>query len=482
MKPSKEKITFIECLFGDDEKIALLMRKHLFSLTILLVSISFIFFIIYKINDLQAGDGKYINLSGKQRMLTERLAHLTIKSLIKSDKILEEEIQQTLNNIQTAQEEINKNSEQINVVLNQEIEKTLEKVEEKIKHIIENGKQSYALLESLEKEISKLVAVFDQTTYEKELLLQEKSEMLNWILMVVGVVVVLSILAQDFFVYRPAIIESINRNIKLNELNKTLNQKVEEEVAKRREQELMLSQKMKAAEMGELINNIAHQWRQPITIISCYMDLIEMLLETDPINKEEVLENLNKSKKTLMFMSDTIDDFRTFFLPSKIDKRFNIIKSIEKIEKLLHNHITYHNIIISIETEKKEEYTVFGRQGELEQCFMILLNNAKDAIVESNNKTANTAGIISIFVFTEGEYIVCQIQDNGGGIPESVKKNIFKPYFTTKKDNGTGVGLYMCKNIIETKFNGTLSFETDGATSTTFCLKLKKESEHKRNQ
>ena len=175
-------------------------------------------------------------------------------------------------------------------------------------------------------------------------------------------------------------------------------------------------------------------------------------------------------------MSETIDDFRSFFLPSSQQEHFSVIESINKVEKLLHHHLTYNDIHVAQKVENPthgDQYTLHGKKGEFEQCLMILLNNAKDAILK-RKKEGSPCGNIEIAVYKERYYIVCKIKDDGGGIAKETADNLFEPYFTTKGEEGTGVGLYMCKNIIENKFNGTISFETNGE-NTSFYLCFSKE-------
>jgi signal transduction histidine kinase len=155
-------------------------------------------------------------------------------------------------------------------------------------------------------------------------------------------------------------------------------------------------------------------------------------------------------------MSTTIDDFRSFFKPTKRKKKFNVNKIIRDSLSLVDTSFKHSNISITV--NGKEEIVLEGFPNEYSQVVLNILDNAKDAIVEKGVK-----GEIGIDIFHESDAAVVKIRDNGGGIPEDILDMIFDPYFTTKKGRkGTGLGLYLSKVIIEDHMNGFIDVQSTG--------------------
>lgn len=215
-------------------------------------------------------------------------------------------------------------------------------------------------------------------------------------------------------------------------------------------QEQLLIQQSKLASMGEMIANIAHQWRQPLSIISTSATGIKIQKEMGILDDDSEIKSLDCINENAQYLSNTIEDFRDFFKKSKIKNLVNLNTLLEKTLKLIitrlkNKKITIINNCIDIEFETYER--------EMIQVFMNIINNSIDAFENKDYEK---------FIFFETKKfenkIVINIKDNAGGIDENILDKIFEPYFTTKESKqGTGIGLYMCNEIVVKHFNGEIS-------------------------
>ncbi len=229
-----------------------------------------------------------------------------------------------------------------------------------------------------------------------------------------------------------------------------------------KEKELQLLQQNKMVAMGAMIGNIAHQWRQPLSVISTAASGILMSKEFNHLNDEQENEMLNGIIKNTQFLSETIDTFRNYI---KDDKKIQEVilqerlhSAINIIESTLYNH--HINLINNIDNIEPIKITLIV--GELSQVIINLINNAKDILLETKEEDP----FIKIDLEYKNDTALITIEDNGGGIPIDVLPNIFDPYFTTKhQSQGTGLGLHMSKDIIEKHLNGKLYAQNtkDGA-------------------
>jgi signal transduction histidine kinase len=260
----------------------------------------------------------------------------------------------------------------------------------------------------------------------------------------------------------------------LQALNVTLEERIEEEVRKNLDKDRILTHQARLAAMGEMIGAIAHQWRQPLNALGLIIQDIPDAKKFGELTDEYLASSVQKGMKQIQFMSKTIDDFRNFFRPDKEKKTFDIKMAIAEVlsmvsAQLKTNNISYrltcheHNKTFEDFTEVQicGEFTIEGYENEIRQVFLNLINNAKDAIVESRLKgdmQADKKGHIFFDFQREGEKVIIRITDNGGGIPEDIISRIFEPYYTTKEQGkGTGIGLYMSKMIIEQNMHGKLT-------------------------
>ncbi len=240
----------------------------------------------------------------------------------------------------------------------------------------------------------------------------------------------------------------------LERFNKTLEQKVAEGVEKNNKHERMLSQQARLAQMGEAINMIAHQWRQPLHNINGLVMLIDMKLSKEKeLGKSIVNKELDEIELICSYMSNTINDFRDFFNPLKEKVEFSIKESIEGVLKLIQPTLDFDKVMVHREYGADIRY--MGYPNELGQVIINILNNAKDALVTHNKERKKE---IRINLFKEFNRAVITIEDNAGGIDKEIIDDIFKAYFSTKvKSKGTGLGLYISKIIIEEHMKGKLS-------------------------
>ncbi|WP_237754284.1 GAF domain-containing protein [Geobacter sp. OR-1] len=227
-----------------------------------------------------------------------------------------------------------------------------------------------------------------------------------------------------------------------------------------REKEQMLIQQSRQAAMGEMISNIAHQWRQPLNILGLTVQQLKLLYDFGEFNGEILENSVNKSMDLVQHMSKTIDDFRNFFKPDKEKVEFPVAETIGNTLSLLAGSL--QQPMIGIEIVTKDNPVIYGYRNEYEQVLLNLLINARDALLEREIAVPG----ITITICRENDRAVVLVADNAGGIPEEIMGKIFDPYFTTKgPQQGTGLGLFMSKSIVEKNMGGKLTVRnnTEGA-------------------
>lgn len=258
-----------------------------------------------------------------------------------------------------------------------------------------------------------------------------------------------------YLVNKKFISEISLKNREMERLNADLSNSIKEQQKiqeQKDQQQQILFQQSKMASMGEMIGNIAHQWRQPIAIISMWANNIMVdidMEEIDNINLRRYAHNINEQTKQL---SQTIDDFRNFFTPNKKETIFTLQNSIDKTMKLLTASFKTHNIEL---IEDIEYIEIKALENEFTQAILNIVKNAKDIIITLNKDSKK---LIFINVYKQDKSVIIDILDNGGGVPNDIKDKIFEPYFTTKhKSQGTGIGLYMTETIITKHLNGKIN-------------------------
>ena len=243
-----------------------------------------------------------------------------------------------------------------------------------------------------------------------------------------------------------------NKNNELQKMNFDLEETVNKQVNSLREKDLILNQQSKVIAVGEMFGNIAHQWRQPLSAISTLASGIRVRKEFNLISEEEIDKDLHNIVNTTQVLSQTIDDFREFYSNKKEKIEFEIDNVIEQVLNLIFSNLKSKNITVvkNIQNIKCNSY-----KNELLQVILNIINNAKDALLK-----VETQRYIFIDVKQIDTNLIIEIYDNAGGISDDIISKIFEPYFTTKeKSGGTGIGLYMSKNIIENSLNSKISVE-----------------------
>lgn len=232
-------------------------------------------------------------------------------------------------------------------------------------------------------------------------------------------------------------------------------QQVLNHIKQDREKDTILAQQAKMAAMGEMLENIAHQWRQPLSSISTISTGIKIQYEYADVNKEDVIKSMSTIATTTKYLSQTIDDFRDYFNPQKEPTFFNLKTIFEKVSDLLEPQLHLKNIQI---IKDIDDVYIFGMENEFLQVIINLLNNSKD---EFETKEFEKKYIFIDTKVTEDEISII-LKDNAGGIDEKIIDKVFESYFTTKqKSKGTGIGLYMSKQIIEKHMKGSITVSNE---------------------
>jgi len=242
----------------------------------------------------------------------------------------------------------------------------------------------------------------------------------------------------------------------LYELNLSLEKRVKWEIEKNTRHIQAMQQQSKMAQMGEMLGAITHQWRQPLNAISTSIQNLKYDYREGNLNDEQFIRTfIEKSKNTIKFMSNTIDDFRNFYTIDKEKHSFMVLKATRSVVDML---VIKTNLRIEIQGN---EFSFYGFKSEFQQVILNIVNNAKEVLSERKTEDA------SIDITIKNRKVI--IKDNGGGIPDKNINKVFAPYFTTKdQDKGTGMGLYISRMIIEDNMGGILSVanDKDGAVFT----------------
>ena len=258
-------------------------------------------------------------------------------------------------------------------------------------------------------------------------------------------------------------LEELNQNLELKvkeqtkqlkELNKTLEQRVIEEIRKNEEKQKLLFWQSRMASLGQMLANIAHQWRQPLTELN--LTLFNMKKASLNHNEKKIEDFYKQSQNLISSMSITIEDFTNFFNPLKQKKNFEIKNAIIKSLTILKKMIEQEDIKIKVDVPIK--YKVLGVSNELSQVIINLIQNAKDAFIQNNIQNKEIFITLKEEQSSNKKYALLEIKDNAGGIKDENIEKIFEPYFTTKhKSQGTGLGLFMSKMIVEKSLEGEIS-------------------------
>ena len=274
-----------------------------------------------------------------------------------------------------------------------------------------------------------------------------------WKISIIIIMVFIAILYRQRLLRRlnESLVEKVHEKTKkIREVNSQLEKRIKKEVDENLKKDRLLSQQQKMISMGQMIENIGHQWRQPLSLITTSVSGLKIKKMLGDLDDEFFNKTLDSVMNTSQYLSSTIDDFRYFFKPQKEKEDFYLENCCNRTIDLLEANFLEKNIkvICTIDDVK-----VNGYETELIQVLINLLNNSKDAL-ESSESSENDK-FIFIDILRKNDKAIIKIKDNAGGIDDEILDKVFEPYFTTKHQaQGTGIGLYMCQEIITKHMNG----------------------------
>ena len=335
-----------------------------------------------------------------------------------------------------------------------EKERDIEKITEEQIVLLKEMDEKETILDKLSKQIKKEqkeLELLEQNIIQKEGTIKEQKTYI--LILSLFTAVFLSLVGVIIYLLRrtkKTNIELKNTQEQLQQLNNTLADEVQNEIEKNERHQLFMLQQRRLVQMGEMISMIAHQWRQPLNILAMLNQTIVSKYNQKVLDDKAIDYFKKSSNVQIKQMSQTIDDFRNFFKPEKEKVEFYIDEVITDTINMIKPILS--NDKIDIRLNINDEIKIIGYPNELGQAVLNMINNAKDALLEKNIKEK----IISISLAHVNERPTLTISDNAGGIPDNIMDKIFNPYFSTKEKNGTGLGLYMTKMIIEEHMNARL--------------------------
>jgi PAS domain S-box-containing protein len=256
--------------------------------------------------------------------------------------------------------------------------------------------------------------------------------------------------------YRTAITDITERNLAEQALLLESAERIRAMEELREKDKLLLQQSRQAA-MGEMLGNIAHQWRQPLNVLGLTVQQLGLSYESGTFSKDLLTASIDSVMKIIFYMSQTIDDFRDFFIPDREKSRFKINRVAAKTISMIEESFKAQRIMIDLSVADDPE--IDGYPNEYSQVLLNILTNARDAYLERKKEDAR----VTVRTWKDKGKSVLTVTDNAGGITGEIMDKIFEPYFTTKElGKGTGIGLFMSKTIIEKKMKGRLSVRNVG--------------------
>ena len=290
---------------------------------------------------------------------------------------------------------------------------------------------------------------------------------------------------RDIYDKKRLAVEVRTRSEKLEKLTSELESRIIAEQTLRKEKEKLLFHQSRLAAVGEMVGAIAHQWKQPLNSLGLIVQSLQDAYESGDLDREEMDQSVHMAMDLIRFMAGTVDDFRNFLKPSRKRERFNVPNAVLEIIRFLEVEMCHSSIVLSNDFESNIDpslLVVDGYKNEFKHTILNILSNARMAILEkrireseakkeiddSNITSATGAGamdgadgdFIRISFSLDGKQLVLSIQDSGGGIPPEYLSRIFDPYFTTRESSGgSGIGLYIVKQIVESELKGSITAE-----------------------
>ncbi len=268
-------------------------------------------------------------------------------------------------------------------------------------------------------------------------------------------------LGVEHYILKPVILQKLQERLELvisrlmqkRELEAYqlhLEDRIKQEVALSEAKEALLIEQNKSSEVGQMVSIIAHQWKQPLHYLNLLIEDLGMEYEYQPLSKEYIKDFIQKGTDRVRFLSETMDNFLSFYKSEKNAKDFSISKVAKEISLFL--DMSFKTLGIHIDIIVKEDFSLYGVENEFQQVILNLVNNAKEAF--DGQKRADAK--ISIQISSNNNIGKILVKDNAGGISNADIGNIFDINYTTKED-GNGIGLYLVKKIVEDKFNGFIN-------------------------
>jgi len=295
-------------------------------------------------------------------------------------------------------------------------------------------------------------AIEQKNNTDKRFAFVIKASVMSIVVVFVFSITLMILIVENFKKVHIELEENVKEKTKeLEKINKNLERRIKKAVEENRRKDKIMFQQSKLAAMGEMLQNIAHQWRQPLGSISLILQSIKLKNEMNKLTPEYIDKKTDEALILADNMSKTIDDFKNFFRPDKTKKTLSIERCIRDSKQLVSHLLEKYNIDLDVKI--KQDVTILGYKNELSHVCLNILNNAVDSLKESDVKKRK----ILIVVKKEKKGIIISIIDNGGGIKQEHLEKVFEPYFSTKlKDKGSGIGLYMAKQIIEEHMEGKI--------------------------
>lgn len=412
---------------------------------------------------------KIINLSGKQRMLSQKTTLISKRYFESKDENLKVHLKELIDLMDKEHNYI------ISHLTSKEIEKiylTQDKLDDKVKGFISLVVLFYEtnnsdLLKDIENTSFELLPLLDKAVYAFQKESDEKTAELLQRERFILIGTLLTILIEAIFIVIPSIKMWAKKEKELKELNRTLKIKIRNAIKENEEKEKLIQQQFHFIQMEEMITNVSHQWRQPLSVISTIASSIKIEKEMDKLSNEELSEKINIIMSKVNYLSNTINNFNEFIKTDDVLENINLQQTIEETLQILEASIKSNNIMVKKEFSKENIFLV-GNSSKLSQALLSIFNNSRDFLI--NNSIENKE--ISIKTYKDNSFVYIEIEDNAGGIKEENLKKVFDIYFTTKhQSQGTGLGLYITYHIIKNFFKGTITAK-NARFGANFTIKL----------
>lgn len=265
----------------------------------------------------------------------------------------------------------------------------------------------------------------------------------------------------------------LNTHRELRYLTENLQEQIRKETDRRLLQERLLAHNARLAALGEMLGTIAHQWRQPLSTLAMIIQHLDLLQRKGGLTQAEMTEARELGMGQIRHLSETIDEFRRFYLPDRQSEDFSPIGQFQSAQALLGSQLTAGNIAFTLRVNLPPDALIHGFPNQFKHAVLNLLTNAREAILERRRRDPDfSAGAITAAIDTDGSDCLVTISDNGCGIDPEVGELIFEPFYTSREpEGGTGIGLYLTRTIITDGFCGSLDF-TSTVGATTFRLRI----------